>query len=61
VLALFVTTVSVSALFVATVLRTPLRWVLGGPVRAAQRAALAGTPFAGAAARGEPVGAGRPG
>jgi peptidoglycan/LPS O-acetylase OafA/YrhL len=35
---LFVTTVSLTAAFIALVLRTPLRWVLGGPVRSQQRA-----------------------
>lgn len=43
VVVLFVLTASSSALFVALILRTPLRWVLGGPVRAEQRARLAGT------------------
>jgi len=36
---LFVGTVSVTGTFVALVLRTPLCWVLGGPVRSQQRAA----------------------
>ena len=35
---LFVATVSVTATFIALVLGTPLRWLLGGPVRSAQRA-----------------------
>jgi peptidoglycan/LPS O-acetylase OafA/YrhL len=35
---LFVGTVSVTATCIALVLRTPLRWVLGGPVRSEQRA-----------------------
>jgi membrane-bound acyltransferase YfiQ involved in biofilm formation len=35
---LFVGTVSFTGAFVALVLRTPLRWVLGGPVRAEERA-----------------------
>jgi peptidoglycan/LPS O-acetylase OafA/YrhL len=38
---LFALTMLVSGLFVALVLCTPLRWVLGGPVRAEQRAKLA--------------------
>jgi peptidoglycan/LPS O-acetylase OafA/YrhL len=36
---LFVGTVSFTGAFVALVLRTPLRWVLGGPVRSEERAA----------------------
>ena len=36
----FVLTMGSAALFTAFVLRTPLRWVLGGPVRAEQRARL---------------------
>jgi hypothetical protein len=39
VLILFVGTVTITGAFVALVLRTPLRWVLGGPVRAEERAA----------------------
>jgi peptidoglycan/LPS O-acetylase OafA/YrhL len=35
---LFVGTVTVTATFTALMLRTPLRWVLGGPVRSEQRA-----------------------
>jgi hypothetical protein len=35
---LFVGTVLISGTFVSLILRTRLRWVLGGPVRAAQRA-----------------------
>jgi peptidoglycan/LPS O-acetylase OafA/YrhL len=35
---LFVGTMVISGAFVALILRTRLRWVLGGPVRAAQRA-----------------------
>jgi len=35
---LFVSTAVITAAFIALVLRTPLRWVLGGPDRAAQRA-----------------------
>jgi peptidoglycan/LPS O-acetylase OafA/YrhL len=35
---LFVGTVTVTTTFIALVLLTPLRWVLGGPVRSAQRA-----------------------
>jgi peptidoglycan/LPS O-acetylase OafA/YrhL len=35
---LFVGTVSFTGAFVALVLRTPLRWVLGGPVRSEERA-----------------------
>ena len=38
----FVLTMGSAALFTAFVLRTPLRWVLGGPVRAEQRARLGG-------------------
>jgi hypothetical protein len=34
---LFVGTVTVTAAFVSLVLRTPLRWILGGPVRSEQR------------------------
>lgn len=37
---LFLATLVVSGAFVALVLRTPLRWVLGGPVRSSQRARL---------------------
>lgn len=37
---LYVVALSLAALFSAAVLRTPLRWVLGGPVRAEQRARL---------------------
>jgi len=37
---LFVLTLACSAMFVSLVLRTPLGWVLGGPVRAEQRARL---------------------
>ena len=36
----FVLTMGSAALFTALILRTPLRWVLGGPVRAEQRARL---------------------
>ena len=36
----FTLTMGCAALFTALVLRTPLRWVLGGPVRAEQRARL---------------------
>jgi peptidoglycan/LPS O-acetylase OafA/YrhL len=39
---LFVATILVSGLFTALILRTPLRWVLGGPVRAEQRARIDG-------------------
>jgi peptidoglycan/LPS O-acetylase OafA/YrhL len=46
VLALFVLTFGISALFIWLVLRTPLRWVLGGPVRTEQRARIDAT-FAG--------------
>jgi hypothetical protein len=35
---LFVGTVASTGTFVAVVLRTPLRWVLGGPVRSEERA-----------------------
>jgi peptidoglycan/LPS O-acetylase OafA/YrhL len=38
VLILFVGTVTLTGAFVALVLRTPLRWVLGGPVRSEERA-----------------------
>jgi peptidoglycan/LPS O-acetylase OafA/YrhL len=38
---LFVGTVALSASFVALVLRTRFRWVLGGPLRSAQRASYA--------------------
>jgi peptidoglycan/LPS O-acetylase OafA/YrhL len=41
---LFVGTVALSGTFVAVVLRTRLRWVLGGPVRAEQRAGYAQSP-----------------
>ena len=34
---LFVGTILISGLFTALILRTPLQWVLGGPVRAQQR------------------------
>jgi len=34
---LFVGTVTITAAFVSLVLRTPLRWILGGPVRSEQR------------------------
>lgn len=37
VLILFVGTVTFTATFIALVLRTPLRWVLGGPVRSEER------------------------
>lgn len=40
VLVVYTITLTISALFVSLVLRTPLRWVLGGPVRAEQRARL---------------------
>ncbi len=43
---LFVGTVSVTAAFIALVLRTPLRWVLGGPVRSEQRASYNAGPKA---------------
>jgi peptidoglycan/LPS O-acetylase OafA/YrhL len=36
----FVLTMGSAALFTALILRTPLRWALGGPVRAEQRARL---------------------
>jgi peptidoglycan/LPS O-acetylase OafA/YrhL len=36
----FVVTISIAALFTSLILRTPLRWVLGGPVRADERARL---------------------
>jgi peptidoglycan/LPS O-acetylase OafA/YrhL len=38
VVVLCVATLAISGLFSALVLRTPLRWILGGPVRAVQRA-----------------------
>ena len=41
---LFVGTVGVSVAFVSLVLRTPLRWVLGGPVRSEQRAEYSSDP-----------------
>lgn len=44
---LFVATVSVTATFIALVLRTPLRWVLGGPVRSQQRASYTPLPTSG--------------
>jgi membrane-bound acyltransferase YfiQ involved in biofilm formation len=37
---LFVSTVTVTGCFVAVVVRTPLRWVLAGPVRTEQREAV---------------------
>jgi peptidoglycan/LPS O-acetylase OafA/YrhL len=37
---LYTVTLLLSGLFTALVLRTPLRWVIGGPVRAEQRARL---------------------
>jgi hypothetical protein len=40
VVVLFTATVLISGLFTALVLRSPLRWVLGGPVRAEQHARL---------------------
>jgi peptidoglycan/LPS O-acetylase OafA/YrhL len=40
--ALYAMTLLVSGLFTALVLRTPLRWVLGGPVRAEQHSRLDG-------------------
>ena len=39
----FVLTMASAALFTALIVRTPLRWVLGGPVRAEQRARLGPT------------------
>jgi peptidoglycan/LPS O-acetylase OafA/YrhL len=39
----FVLTMGSAALFTALIVRTPLRWVLGGPVRAEQRARLGPT------------------
>jgi hypothetical protein len=52
---LFVGTVSVTAGCVAIVLRTPLRWVLGGPVRSAQRASYTASPPAGPMTRSQPT------
>ncbi len=43
---LFVGTVGATAAFIAVVLRTPLRWVLGGPVRSEQRASYNASPSA---------------
>jgi hypothetical protein len=40
VVVLYVVALSISGVFTALVLRTPLRWVIGGPVRAEQRARL---------------------
>jgi hypothetical protein len=37
VLVFYVGTLTLSILFVSLIVRTPLRWVLGGPVRAEQR------------------------
>jgi hypothetical protein len=37
---LYCTTLLLSVVFSTLVLRTPLRWVIGGPVRAEQRARL---------------------
>jgi len=45
---LFVATITVSGLFSALVLRTPLRWILGGPVRDQQRSTLNAQAAAGA-------------
>ena len=41
---LFVGTTGVTAAFIALVLRTPARWVLGGPVRSQQRASYNASP-----------------
>jgi hypothetical protein len=49
----FVLTLGSAALFTSLILRTPLRWVLGGPVRAEQRARLG--PFVPAATTARPV------
>jgi hypothetical protein len=46
---LFVGTVAITGTFVSIVVRTPLRWVLGGPVRSEERASYVrrgSTPFA---------------
>jgi peptidoglycan/LPS O-acetylase OafA/YrhL len=45
---LYLMTLLLSGLFAALVLRTPLRWVVGGPVRAEQRARLDGLAIASA-------------
>ncbi len=42
---LFVGTVTLTGAFIAVVLRTPLRWVLGGPLRSAQRCLVQRTEF----------------
>jgi peptidoglycan/LPS O-acetylase OafA/YrhL len=62
---LFVGTVLISGTFVSLILRTRLRWVLGGPVRAEQRAeydALRASPLlsAGQAPSGNATGPSRP-
>jgi peptidoglycan/LPS O-acetylase OafA/YrhL len=59
---LFVGTILISGLFTALILRTPLRWVLGGPVRAEQRSRIDGL-AADASALRRPTAAhgGRPG
>jgi peptidoglycan/LPS O-acetylase OafA/YrhL len=44
VLILFVGTVSITFTVSALIQKTPLRWVLGGPIRSQQRAAYNGTP-----------------
>ena len=64
----YVGTAVVAATFVALILQTPLRWVLGGPVRAEQRdrdecgvrcVAGGGPPSGGGTSRG-PASSGRP-
>jgi hypothetical protein len=62
---LFVGTVVISGTFVSLILRTRLRWVLGGPVRAEQRAEYDARrarplPSTGQATRGDAVAPWRP-
>ena len=44
---LFFGTVLISVAFVAVILRTPLKWILGGPVRSEQRAEYEAEPLSG--------------
>ena len=53
---LFVGTVLISGTFVSLVLRTRLRWVLGGPVRAEQRAEYDALRATSASAAAQPAG-----
>jgi hypothetical protein len=53
---LFVGTVLISGTFVSLILRTRLRWVLGGPVRAEQRAEYGAWPETPSASMGQPEG-----